>query len=247
MSVLFVNELGGSYRLDGDRCVGEFEVTAEMLGADASVRPSILATEADMVAGALANRASKPRIPLTVDLTVHRMEAIGVGTVGMVGRLLKVGRRTTVAEVLFVPRGGERPLALSHATFMPSPNPGDEQPFVGDRDAGRARLTRPFPEQLGIRVLAPGTTEIDRVPYTMQPTGTIQGGAIVAVAEVAAETAAGAAVTDIDVRYLAAVRVGPARATADVLGAGRVRVEVRDRGNDDRLASLVLARVAATR
>jgi acyl-coenzyme A thioesterase PaaI-like protein len=132
---------------------------------------------------------------------------------------------------------------LSHATFMPAPDPKDSQEFMGDRDGGGPSLARPFVEQLGIRSLAPGVAEIDRTAYTMQPTGTIQGGAVAAVAEVAAETAAGRAVRDLEVRYLAAVRVGPARATAEVFGAGQVRVEVRDRGNDDRLASLVLATV----
>jgi len=244
MRVLFVNDLGGSYRLVGERCLCEVEVTPEMLGRDGAVRPSILATHADMVGGALANRASAPRIPLTVDLTVHRIEAVGVGAASMVGRLLKVGRRTTVAEILVMARGGERPLVVCHATFMPSPNPVDELPFAGDRDAGRPSLTEPFADQLGIRVLAPGVAEIDRVPYTMQPTGTIQGGAVSTVAEVASETVAAGAVVDLDVRFLAAVRVGPARATAEALGAGRVRVEVRDRGNDDRLAAIVLARLA---
>jgi len=51
-------------------------------------------------------------------------------------------------------------------------------------------------------------------------------------------------VVDIDVRFLAAVRVGPARATAEVLGGGRVRVEVRDRGRGDRLTATLMARVA---
>jgi acyl-coenzyme A thioesterase PaaI-like protein len=243
MSVLFVNDLGGWYRLEADRCTGEFEVTEEMLGPDGALRASILATQADMICGALANRASAPRVPLTVDLTVHRVEPVGVGTLAMASRILRAGRRTVVAEAAFV-AGGERPLVLSQATFMPSPNPVDEQPFVGDRDGGRPSLTRPFPDQLGIRVLAPGLAELDRVPYTMQPTGTIQGGGIAAVAEVAAETASGAAVVDIDVRFLAAVRVGPARAAAEVLGGGRVRVEVRDRGHGDRLTATLMARVA---
>jgi acyl-coenzyme A thioesterase PaaI-like protein len=67
---------------------------------------------------------------------------------------------------------------------------------------------------------------------------------VAAVAEVAAETAAGSAVTDLDVRFLSAVRAGPARATAEVLGSGRVRVEVRDRGHGDRLTATLMARVA---
>ncbi|HZQ56672.1 MAG TPA: PaaI family thioesterase [Acidimicrobiales bacterium] len=242
MDVLFVNDLGGWYRLEHDRCLGAFEATPEMLGPDGCVRPSILATQADMVGGALSSQAAAPRIPITVDLTVRGIERPGTGKLLMVGRLLRAGRRTTVVEVLFS-RGDERPLVLSHATFMPAPDPKDSQEFMGDRDGGGPSLARPFVEQLGIRSLAPGVAEIDRTAYTMQPTGTIQGGAVAAVAEVAAETAAGRAVRDLEVRYLAAVRVGPARATAEVFGAGQVRVEVRDRGNDDRLASLVLATV----
>ena len=54
MTVLFVNDLGGWYRIEGERCIGEFDVTEEMLASDGSVRPSILATHGDMVAGVLA-------------------------------------------------------------------------------------------------------------------------------------------------------------------------------------------------
>jgi hypothetical protein len=54
MDVLFVNDLGGWYRLEHDRCLGAFEATPEMLGPDGCVRPSILATQADMVGGALS-------------------------------------------------------------------------------------------------------------------------------------------------------------------------------------------------
>ena len=242
MDVLFVNDLGGWYRVEDERCVGGFEVTRQMLGPDGWARPSILATQADMVGGALSMRAAAPQIPITVDLTVHRLEPLGTGKVSMVGRLLRAGRRTTVAEVMFS-AGDERPLVLSHCTFMPAPDPKDAQDPLLDREGGPPSLAQPFVEQLGVRVIAPGTAELDRKPYTMQPTGTIQGGAVAAVAEVAAETLMGSAVRHLEVRYLAAIRVGPARATAEVLGAGRVRVEVRDRGNADRLASLVLATV----
>ena len=242
MAVLFVNDLGGWYRVEGERCVGGFEVTPEMLGPDGWARPSILATQADMVGGALSTPASAPQIPITVDLTVHRIEPVGTGRVSMVGRLLRAGRRTTVAEVVFSV-GDERPLIVSYSTFMPAPDPRHSQDYNGDRDMGGPSLSRPFIEQLGVRVPTPGVAELDRTTYTMQPTGTIQGGAVAALAEVAAETATGLPVRDLEVRYLAAVRVGPARATAETMGGGRVRVEVRDTGNADRLATLVLATV----
>jgi len=47
------------------------------------------------------------------------------------------------------------------------------------------------------------------------------------------------------VRYLSAVRVGPARTSAVALDASTARVEIRDAGNDDRLATLVIGRTAA--
>jgi hypothetical protein len=53
-------------------------------------------------------------------------------------------------------------------------------------------------------------------------------------------------VTDIDVRYLAMGRVGPVHSRAAFVGPpelGSVRVELRDRGNGDRLMSAILARV----
>jgi len=45
------------------------------------------------------------------------------------------------------------------------------------------------------------------------------------------------------VRYLSAVRVGPARAVAEGLGPV-TRVEVRDAGNEDRLAAVAVVRFA---
>jgi hypothetical protein len=49
---------------------------------------------------------------------------------------------------------------------------------------------------------------------------------------------------DLDIRYLSAVRVGPGRATAKLLGDDLIRVELRDSGSDSRLASVIIIRVA---
>ncbi len=242
---MFIADLGGGYRLAGDACVGDFEVVDEMRAPGTSaVRASILATEADVVAGALANRALNPRVPLTVDLTVHGLAPVDVDRLTIVSRPVKVGRSTVVVDTWFCAPGAERPLAFSQATFMPSPRPVDVLEFPGDRPYSPPRLAVTFPEHLGIRVARPGVAELDRVEYVMQPTGTIQGGALAALAEVAAETLAAAPVTALDVRYLKAVRVGPARATAELIGSGVVRVEVRDAGNGDRLATVALARTS---
>ncbi len=104
-------------------------------------------------------------------------------------------------------------------------------------------MEKPFPEHVGAYVIEPGVTEIERTPFVMQAAGSVQGGAVALLGELAAESLTGLPVMDLDVRYLSAVRVGPGRATATELGRGLVRVEVRDRGRDDRRIALALARV----
>jgi acyl-coenzyme A thioesterase PaaI-like protein len=241
---MFIAKLGISYRSDGDVVVGRFDVTDDMrVAGTRQVRAGLLATVADVVSGWGANAAVFPRIPLTVDLTVHRLSDFAGDSLDVVARLLRVGRTTIVAETLFTQGPA---VALSHATFTVSPRPEDG---FGDtvgvaRPARAPSLAGPILDDIGARVVAPGVAELDRLPYVMQPAGTIQGGAVALLAEMAAESRAGAPVTDLEIRYLSAVRVGPARAVAELLGPGLVRVEVRDTGHGDRLASLAMARLS---
>ena len=63
------------------------------------------------------------------------------------------------------------------------------------------------------------------------------------IAEEAVLTLEGATVpTELAVRYLGAVRIGPVRAVARRDG-NWVRVELTDEGNDSRLAALAVARL----
>jgi acyl-coenzyme A thioesterase PaaI-like protein len=84
---------------------------------------------------------------------------------------------------------------------------------------------------------------IERGPYVNQPAGTLQGGVVALLAELAAESLTRSRVLDLEVRYLSAVRVGPARTSAVALDDHTVRVEIRDPGNDDRLTTVVMARM----
>ena len=77
----------------------------------------------------------------------------------------------------------------------------------------------------------------------MQASQSLQGGIVALIGEVAAESLTGSQVVDLDIRYLSAVRVGPGRATATVLRADLVPVEVRDVGSENRLAALIFARM----
>lgn len=241
---MFVADMGLSYRLLGDTCAGEIAPVAAFRLGDGRIRASVLATVSDVVAGALSNRVVAPRLPLTVDLTVHTVAAPNVSVLDVVAKLVKVGRTTVVAESWFSGRGGEQPLTLSQLTFSPSPKPEHTLDFQGDKLPSPPAFEEPWFDQLGIRIVRRGVAELDRGPYVMQPSGTIQGGAVAALIEAAAESAARAAITDLDIRYLKAIRVGPGVATATMLRPGLVRVEVRDPGNDDRLATVAIARAA---
>jgi acyl-coenzyme A thioesterase PaaI-like protein len=243
----FLNDLGGWYELEGDTCVGEFEITAEMCHSDGLALASILATQSDLAAGALATQSAAPRVPLTVDLTVHRVIAAPVDTYRIVASVLRIGRSTLVTEVVFTEPGSDSPHVLSHATFLPSPNPSHEIPKIIRRRPHPANLAKPFFEQLDVRIVEGGIAELDRTPYTLQPSGTLQGGAIAALVEAAAQSVEAGVVSDLELRYLAAISVGPGRAIATALGGDLVRVEVRDPGKGDRVAAVAMARIQAAR
>jgi acyl-coenzyme A thioesterase PaaI-like protein len=100
----------------------------------------------------------------------------------------------------------------------------------------------PITDILGAREIAPGVVEADRHPRILNWVETVQGGAVALLAEEAALSLPDAPVpTELEVRYLRTVRVGPMRATAHLLG-GFTQIEVIDVGNADRLAAVAISR-----
>lgn len=242
---MFITDIGFMHRGAGDDVVGELAVQAPLcIPGTSVVRPSVLATVADVLTGVLASVVTQPRVALTSDLTVHTLAGLGTDRLSMVGRLVKAGGTLVIGEVWFTAADHERPVALSDVSFIASPRPQDVIPLpIVDRDFNAGCFDRPFADALGARVVAPGVVEMDRDPYVLQPAGTIQGGAIALVAELAAESLSGRAVDDLQIRYLSTVRAGPARSSARALTPDTVRVEVRDVGNHDRLTSVSIARL----
>jgi acyl-coenzyme A thioesterase PaaI-like protein len=243
------SEFGGD-----DIAVGEAEVAPSLCWPGTGwVRSSVLGTYADMVCGGLAHRQTGLRSPLTMDLTLCWLQPVAVPAIVILGRLIKVGSSIIQSEAWFFGPDGGEPFAMAQLGFMASPRPQDTEipiPVVGTGIV-RPPMTIAFPEQLGCRVLEPGVVEVDLGPYVMNSAETIQGGIVALLGELAAETAAGAGqiATELDVRYLSAVRAGPGRATARVVGRSGggaiVRVELRDPGNRDRLASVIMARTSS--
>ena len=241
---MFLHDIGFTQDITGGACRGWLQITDELPRPRSSqVRASVLATMGDVWTGALAARACSPKLALTLDLTVRIVGDVGGDRLDIVGNLLKQGRTTIVAETDFRDPITGAVVALSHATFVSSPRPQDVMgPLDTTRTSGNA-LSRPIADALGLQVLSPGVALIERGPYVNQPTGTLQGGVVALLAEVAAESLTGSRVLELEVRYLSAVRVGPARTSAAALDDYTVRVEIRDPGNDDRLAAVVMARV----
>ncbi len=242
----FINELSFDFDIEGDGSQGRgrVSITPMMWSSGALPRPSILLTVADCVAGVPAMHVSSPNLAVTLDMAV-RIVADDVGPeLEVTSDVLKRGRNIVASEVRFTNAGTDELVALCYLTFMASPRPQDVSPPIPEGMAFRGSLPVDFARRVGLRTVAPGVTELDRRRFVVQASDTLQGGIVALLGETAAESLTGMPALDLDVRFLAGVRVGPGRATAVMIGDGLVRAEVRDVGGDDRLAALVIARVA---
>jgi len=255
----FTSELGLAVSGGPDELVGEARVLPELCipptpdAADATVRPSVLLTWADILIGSLANEHTLPRICMTVDLSVRAVAPIRAGdTLRARGRLLKAGRTLTFGETVFAVDGADEPAAVALGTFVASPRPQDVGVSVmrGEQAMTHRETSTPsapVSELLRSRVLAPGVVEVPRHDRVLNWADTIQGGAIAACAEEAVLALDGdRRPAELEIRYLGAVREGPMRATATPLGDW-VRIEVVDTGNDDRPVAIAAANADRTR
>jgi acyl-coenzyme A thioesterase PaaI-like protein len=246
-SRIFPAGIGFGFELseDGMSATGDATITDALRPADTSLpRASVLATIADCVAGIPAHRMTAPRLSVTLDIAV-RLVAPGCGDqLDVQGEIVKKGRSTMASEVRFLDAQNGTLVAHSYVTFMTSPRPQDRTPALsrGMRTTGSMAVA--LPEHVGAQIVAPGVVEIERTPLVVQAAGSLQGGLVALLGELAAESLTGSFVLDLDIRYLSAVRIGPGRATATLLGDRLVRAEVRDVGRDDRLTAVVVARVA---
>jgi len=234
----FIQELGLEHWTDGGASHGRAAIVPEMLVPGTGVvRIGVLTVLADVVAG---QPPSGPVSP-TTDISVHVAHVRPMKSVSLVSRVLKAGRSLLVAETLLTADEEPEPFATSLVTFMNrSIDVGGGAPPSGQR------LGEPVGERIGARVLHPGTVELaPQADLRNEHHGTVQGGVMALLAELAAESALGEAgpvvATDLDIRFLNRVKVGPARATARTLIADPrgwvLGVAIRDAGDADRMAA----------
>ena len=229
------------------------------LCAHGVVRISVWVLMADIMGGWQAERNAGTDWTFTTDLSVRAPVLRVPSRVNGTAAALRVGKGNVTAEVLMHDDDG-RLFAYSHVAFIRMPRRPTDPPKPDMADSAknwgrREQLTSLLAEAAGAQVVDPviGHIEVVLDDALRNPAGAMQGAMVALVGELAAEELAthhlGArhVVTDIDVRYLAMGRIGPVYARAAFIGppsARSIRVELRDRGNDDRLMSAILARVA---
>ena len=234
-----LRELGFTITRVGDELHGAASITPQMhVPGTSQLRTSILASWLDLLAGHLAVDAMTPRVPVTLELDVHLYRpAPGSGRIRAVGRTVKAGRSVFVASVEFTSEHGE-PLAIGAGSFMSAPDPAARLPSrLGiDASAPVELLRVPLAERAGCERREPGVAVLPRSEDGLNASNSVNGGLItLAVEESVLSLAPGDTLCSLSVRYLQAVRVGPAVATAHVHN-GLGLVELRDLGNDNRLA-----------
>jgi acyl-coenzyme A thioesterase PaaI-like protein len=227
-----------------------------------AVGAAALGVAVDVVGGNLALRAVKPDWCVTSSLELHLLRPL-LRDFEVTGSPLRAGTTNVVLDVE-VDDGepGAGPCAIASMTFtriqrradtIRFQEPGAEPFTFAD---GASGLRAPFLEQLGCRVVdaEAGIVELAVEDYVRNSVGALQGGAVVALVDAAAEAVAsarmveGAATEDLQLHFLALGRVGPIRTRTRWLAGSsqeaRLRVELVDTGQGDRLISVAVVRLA---
>jgi acyl-coenzyme A thioesterase PaaI-like protein len=206
------------------------------------MRASALLTISDMVVGSNILYNTHPDVPLTVDMQVHQLVDHDEDELVMESHIRKIGRKISYGETFFRLPGSGRLAAVVSSTFAVTPNPNAYAGEMHRSGGSPGLMDRDLVDYVEVRRPAPGVAEVDRAPGRGNSTGSLQGGLVTLVAEVAAETLTGGEAVDIDIKFLRSVQVGPGRATAARVGPDVVRVEVSDPGDADRLCAIAVVR-----
>lgn len=243
------------------RLVGQADPGPQLRNADGTVRAGALLGMLDVAAGFASGLAALPRWAVTTNLSQRVAVLPRDGVLTIEARPLRVGRNAGVTSVAMTDQTGR--VVVSGILTAGILTKSDGLPFHGRPLRVRVdpASVPTFPALLGAHPIDDHVVALEVFDALRNPWGTLHGGVIGLLADVAAVHAAeaggprdtpdGARVsTDMLVHFLSPGRVGPIHADARVLGARPdgmlVRVEVRDVGAEDRViafAVVVVARV----
>ncbi len=251
---------------------GRFAAPAHLVDGDRRTPTGVLSSLVDSVGGLACGLASLPEWIVTTNLTLRRApDALGgprgTGPLVLRSEALRKGRSAVVARITTTAAdGSEVATAWMTAAIL---SPADGPPPVV-RPVRPLEYTRPddpvylapVPTFFGlVDDERAGQATLAVVDRTRNPWGILHGGAIAIGADAAARSAVSGrpstadssdvVVTDIVVHYLSPGRVGPVRATAEIIGRRGadhlVRLVVRDLGADDRPVARAVATVRTER
>jgi uncharacterized protein (TIGR00369 family) len=233
-------------------------VLPDQLDAGGRIRMGAIAPLVDLCAGLLGARAVHPDWTATLDFKLHLDQTPADGCIHGVCRPLRVGKNMVLSENRLTDDTG-RSVGIAHVTFSRLPRrKGTAQtppPKVGVTDLSHpdeeARL--PLDEYYEIRVEPDEAAfELDHHERIYNSFGSIQGGAMAALLERAAELSGQRELgvpcrtVDLHFSYLAPATTGPFRASAAPLriepGSVLSTVELLDHGNDNRQCVVGTAR-----
>jgi acyl-coenzyme A thioesterase PaaI-like protein len=253
---------------DGESASVRLPIVEAICHADGRLRAGVVATVADICAGAVSGRLASPDWVATSDIALHLVAGMTTGELYLQSSLIRRGRSLIVIRLEGTV--GEERCVAAEAAFAVLPYRGEaqssqrrrsrseESQSSGGFELGSPSLEEPIVDKLGVRVLDPsaGVVEMDLTDYVRNTFSALQGGLPAVLAEVAMESR-GAHVaqrtvytTDLRVRYLSQGRVGPFRTSTEVLRALSesilLRVTVLDTGAEDRLVAVATGTVALT-
>lgn len=265
--MLHIEELGdGTAPLPRTR--GEFLGSANVLDVERRLDTGLLTCLVDGIGGMTSGLASLPDWIVTTNLQLRRAtDALvgprGTGSLVIDVAVLRRGRSSVVTRCDVTDEAGHTVASCWLTCAVLTPDGGPPQ-FV--RPVPRLERDRPDDPVFHSRPATffgltagerSGEVLLHAEPRLRNPWGIIHGGATAVTVDAAARALVlgrsdpdaldGTIVSDLSVQYLSPGRVGPLVATATERGAsGRdrlVRVEVRDRGADDRAVALAMVTV----
>jgi acyl-coenzyme A thioesterase PaaI-like protein len=226
------------------------------------LRATVLAAAVDVVGSLFARRVAGRDGIFTTDLSVRAPTRSVPERIVARGELLRAGRSLVASEAFLEADGA--PFAYGQTTFQRVGPPERSGASEAPAPTGLPEvlehfpLERPLAEEAGVVVAdaARGRVELPLGPALLSPQGVMQGALVALVVEESALALAehgGAgphAVTELDLRYLAAGRKGPIVSSAHWVSGregGMIRIALRDAGHENRITTAGLARVEEVR
>jgi uncharacterized protein (TIGR00369 family) len=244
----------GEIREGAATVVGHAPAPAHLRAADGRIAMGALLGLADSVAGLCGGLAALPGWVVSTNLMLRAVDLAVVGPLALRADVLRAGRNAVVTSVSVRDAGADDRLladgALTSAILVPDGGPPVyERPLVLTAPPVDPATTPALADYLGTTALDDDTLAIEVTEQLRNPWGILHGGVTAALVDLAGRHATrGTATTDTVLHFLAPGRVGPV--TARVVQVGNradgalVRVEVRDRGAQDRLMAVAISTVA---